>query len=79
MSGSTQATGVSAALWSGGGVLSTLSRVTEEPRVGGRLLRLLLDVPQLHRKLGRQKVLSQFPLGSLSNPFKGWGPSMSLP
>lgn len=37
MSGLTQATGVSAALQSGSGDLSTLKRVTEEARVGGRL------------------------------------------
>ena len=37
MSGLTQATGVSDDLWSGSGVLSTLNRVTEEPRMGGRV------------------------------------------
>lgn len=77
MSGLTQATRVSAALQSGSGELSTLKRVTEELGVGGKVERSLLDVPQLHRKLGRQKVLPQFPLGSLLNSFKGPGPSMS--
>lgn len=37
MSVLTQATGVSDDLWSDSGVLSTLNRVTEEPRMGGRL------------------------------------------
>lgn len=77
MSGLTQATGVSAALQSGSGDLSTLKRVTKDLRVGGKLERSLLELPQLHRKLGRQKVLPQFPLGSLLNSFKGPGPSMS--